>query len=350
MLEKGDAMKRKVFCMALMLCLCFTCAFAQEDCDSWQGTWDVTLTDGGKAVWVIDYTTTTDTGSDYYKCLARGTQTQSGKEDIDFQIIYLTFVSSYLYYGHQNALSQGESGTYLTLDSGGDSFAATAGKDNPYKIASGVRLVCTDADKDGYYLEGTACGTAADCDDSDATINPGEAEVCDDGIDNNCDGQIDEGCGGVCVDNDNDTYGINCAAGLDCDDTDPAVNPGATESCDDGIDNDCDNMTDCNDSDCANDAACQEPEPSCSIVVDKPTANAGAFLPRPALITITGTGDDFDTTGDVSFDNAGVVKLFQSPKGTDGITVLVLIMPKAKGATVSVSVDGCEGTADIEVQ
>ncbi len=30
----------------------------------------------------------------------------------------------------------------------------------------------------------------------------------------------------------------------DCDDTDPAVNPDAEEVCDDGIDNDCDDLTD----------------------------------------------------------------------------------------------------------
>lgn len=35
-----------------------------------------------------------------------------------------------------------------------------------------------------------------DCDDGDASVNPGAQEVCDDLIDNNCDGEIDEGCCG----------------------------------------------------------------------------------------------------------------------------------------------------------
>jgi hypothetical protein len=62
----------------------------------------------------------------------------------------------------------------------------------------------TDSDGDGYGESGdtvTACtapaGTAAvdgDCDDSDDGSNPDAAEVCGDGIDNNCDGQADEGC------------------------------------------------------------------------------------------------------------------------------------------------------------
>ena len=43
-----------------------------------------------------------------------------------------------------------------------------------------------DGDGDGYT-------TPEDCNDSDASVNPGVTELCD-GIDNNCDGQIDEEC------------------------------------------------------------------------------------------------------------------------------------------------------------
>ncbi len=42
-----------------------------------------------------------------------------------------------------------------------------------------------DADGDGY-------AQVADCDDSNADVNPGRSEVCDNGIDDNCDGNIDE--------------------------------------------------------------------------------------------------------------------------------------------------------------
>jgi len=47
----------------------------------------------------------------------------------------------------------------------------------------------------------------------------------------------------VCIDNDFDTYGENCANGPDCDDASPGVNPGASEICN-AIDDDCDTMTD----------------------------------------------------------------------------------------------------------
>lgn len=52
---------------------------------------------------------------------------------------------------------------------------------------------CTDSDGDGYAVEGGCCGTV-DCDDSDPDSYPGATETCDDGKDNNCDGSINEGC------------------------------------------------------------------------------------------------------------------------------------------------------------
>lgn len=111
-----------------------------------------------------------------------------------------------------------------------------------------------DYDGDGV---GDACDTdddndgdpdTSDCNDFDETINSGATEVCD-GVDNNCDGNTDEG--GVCAsctDNDGDGYGefgdASCTnSGVDCNDNDTAINPGATESCN-GTDDNCDSAID----------------------------------------------------------------------------------------------------------
>ena len=45
---------------------------------------------------------------------------------------------------------------------------------------------CVDGDDDGWSV---GCN---DCDDGNAEVNPGAEEICDDGVDNDCDGPIDE--------------------------------------------------------------------------------------------------------------------------------------------------------------
>jgi hypothetical protein len=125
-----------------------------------------------------------------------------------------------------------------------------------------------DADTDGYGVPGTpvsACeqpsgyaDNAADCNDDPsndgAAINPDATEICN-SVDDDCDGTADDGAVNAplwYVDADGDTYG-NVATGTlsctqlggtvqdatDCDDTEAAINPAATEICD-GQDNDCD--------------------------------------------------------------------------------------------------------------
>ena len=133
---------------------------------------------------------------------------------------------------------------------------------------------CTDKDGDGFATEGGSCG-AVDCDDNNAGINPGVAEICDDGTDNDCDNNTDcddNECSTalVCqvgsepeicddgIDNDGDNK-VDCSDKKDCG-KDPACtgSGGNAEICDDGIDNDGDNRVDCADKkDCRTDIACQ---------------------------------------------------------------------------------------------
>jgi len=105
-----------------------------------------------------------------------------------------------------------------------------------------VQAAPPDRDRDGDgFLQ------SQDCNDRDASIYPGAPEICGDGIDNNCDGVVDEGCGGpTCTDIDGDGYALeggSCGP-VDCDDSDPLSNPGATEICGDGIDQNCDGVPD----------------------------------------------------------------------------------------------------------
>lgn len=312
------------------------------DCALWEGKWNITLEGNQSATWDIDYTTTTETGASYIKCLAKGTQKQSGKGDILFQIIWLTFpgAQTYHYYPTQGELKQGDPGTTIDLCKDGQSFTVT--NTSPVGILSGVKVpTCIDADGDGY---GEGCTAGNDCDDTNKAINPGAQEVCDDGKDNNCDGQIDEGCGGECVDNDGDGYGVNCEAGVDCNDNDTAINAGAQEVCDDGKDNDCDQSVDCADSDCANEPACQP----CVITVSPTSVKARKILPRLVVLTITGSGSGFDASQEVIFDTA-ITKLFQTAQGSDKILVIGLLKPGTSGSTVTVSVDGC-GSAELAIE
>jgi hypothetical protein len=100
-----------------------------------------------------------------------------------------------------------------------------------------------------------------DCDDEDATVHPGADETCN-GTDDDCDGDTDEGATLTAyTDADEDGYGADATAqalcevptgsvgvGGDCDDESDAIHPDADETCD-GLDNDCDTLTDEDDPD-----------------------------------------------------------------------------------------------------
>lgn len=104
-----------------------------------------------------------------------------------------------------------------------------------------------------------------DCDDDNPDINPGVAEICTNGVDDNCNNSQNEenaeGCVPYYYDYDGDTYGVDsmpsrclCEAlqvdkyralmGGDCNDTNAAIKPSATEVCEGvgypAVDNDCD--------------------------------------------------------------------------------------------------------------
>jgi hypothetical protein len=131
-------------------------------------------------------------------------------------------------------------------------------------------FVYTDADGDGYGIDdpiGYVCEpgpnqatNTVDCDDTNPAVAPGAEEVCDD-LDNDCNGAIDESQPKVPYykDSDGDGFGsvlpadqvVACAAPTgyiavsgDCDDANPEIKPSQREICNGGIDDDCDGAAD----------------------------------------------------------------------------------------------------------
>jgi hypothetical protein len=165
--------------------------------------------------------------------------------------------------------------TSLLADDDGDGFSEVQGDCDdgdplvgpglPDPAGDGVDSDCdgvdgVDADGD---LWAAGPGPDWDCDDGDASVHPGAEECCD-GRDEDCDGFVDSAASGppldavwYYADGDGDGWGdplsgaFSCSsadsAGSleagDCDDADPAVFPGAPESCD-GVDRDCDGEVD----------------------------------------------------------------------------------------------------------
>jgi hypothetical protein len=122
-------------------------------------------------------------------------------------------------------------------------------------------LCMTDADADGYGDEDPVNGVwiGTDCNDGSSSTHPGAGDTASDGIDQNCDG-VDTAASATYTyyqDSDGDGDG-NAAVWLsstsqpsgyvanstDCNDANSAIHPGATDTTDDNIDNDCDGSVD----------------------------------------------------------------------------------------------------------
>ncbi len=111
---------------------------------------------------------------------------------------------------------------------------------------------------DGYILD------SSDCDDAEVNIHPDATEVCDSGVDNNCNGLADDLDSSVDSttfttffadldvdgfgDANNSVDGCELPSGMvtddtDCDDSNDDINPSATEICDElNVDEDCNDL------------------------------------------------------------------------------------------------------------
>lgn len=117
-----------------------------------------------------------------------------------------------------------------------------------------------DTDHDGYpkNTDGFYLFPAEDCNDVNANAHPFGIEICNGLVDDDCNGCRDEGCpdgaGGMrptSCDADNDGY----LSSNDCNNLNPSINPGATEICNNGYDDNCNGAID------GADARCQ-PQPN----------------------------------------------------------------------------------------
>ncbi len=157
---------------------------------------------------------------------------------------------------------------------------------------------CVDDDDDG---DGVAEGL--DCDDSNPAILPGAMDGCDT-IDSDCDGDLvdestdQDGDGDPdCIDPDDDDDGS--LDGNDCDDTDASIFPGAAESCD-SIDSDCDGMWVDGDPDWDGDEIpdCVDPDDDDDGSLDAADCDDNSASIRPGAEE---TCDDIDSDCDASF-------------------------------------------------
>jgi bacillopeptidase F len=126
--------------------------------------------------------------------------------------------------------------------------------------------VCTDLDGDGFFAEAD-CGTARDCYDADAGINPAACDIKSDGIDQNCDGS-DRTKGKECPPSGGTTptptptpTATPPPSPTPTPTPTPTPAPGGSEgrgsTCSDGLDNDGDGLFDCFDPDCAKSRTCK---------------------------------------------------------------------------------------------
>lgn len=126
------------------------------------------------------------------------------------------------------------------------------------RITAAVGGTKSQCDRPGEGYAEYIPGRSDDCDDRNAAVNPGAEDICD-GIDNNCNRQIDEGGQGQWVrDADGDGFGagvvsngcaspgegfVQASLGLDCDDGNPGIHPGAGEICN-HVDDNCNGRVD----------------------------------------------------------------------------------------------------------
>ena len=133
-----------------------------------------------------------------------------------------------------------------------------------------------------------------DCNDNDASIKPGAAEICN-GVDDDCDGDVDNGLTDLIfyMDADGDGYGdeyqyiVACSAPsgyvtdkTDCNDNNAGINPGAFDSCATPIDENCSGSND----------DCQSEPDLCADLSDSPLETQIESAPPLVMLVVDDSG------------------------------------------------------------
>ena len=131
-----------------------------------------------------------------------------------------------------------------------------------------------DENGDGDCLDEGESEGGFDCDDANADVNPDQVEICDDTLDNDCNGNAnfeDETCVTLydgdddghcplgrdmnddrdCIDEGEAVEESECEGVCDCDDANELINPSQLETCTNDTDDDCDDLVSLDDEDCA---------------------------------------------------------------------------------------------------
>ncbi len=250
----------------------------------------------------------------------------------------------------------------------------------------GVTFTYTDdADGDGWGVEAISVGGDsfdADCDDTDPAVYPGATEVLN-GVDDDCDGDIDEGTAGFDDDGDcfceGHIYGedtepscmgsSNPSCGTvepgDCDDTNSAINPDATDIPGNNVNEDCDAFLTCfvdHDQDGLGAATgtntvvaispmnATQDGVTCQVPSQKASSNQNDCDDNASTCGLTATCADTDSDGvkdcldrclDADKDDHGITQS-HSTCTTDGSTNNC-----ALGDTVCIDVDCCDSDASM---
>jgi len=185
-----------------------------------------------------------------------------------------------------NQIYTGQSKTGITLTGeptalSGESFTQLPDGRNAVLVQL-IRIESLpDVDQDGYTAD-------VDCDDTDAAIHPGASDIACDGIDQDCNGA--DAVRTACTDGDGDEY----TADVDCDDNNASIHPNAYDTPCDGIDQDCDGAD-------AVDASCTDKDgDGYTADVDCNDTNA-SIHPGAGDTTCDGVDDDCNGTVDDSY-------------------------------------------------